>query len=502
MNKKKKIIIIAVVAALVVLAVAGGILLYGNSRHVKVFKATGSEWNTVEVTWKASKEDIKAAIVYSSSKFEASDADKALSNPDESKTLTVKEGINLKNGKCKIEGLHPDTEYYVTIAEKDKNGYHKALEPVVVHTGELSELGDILKIDKTSADSVTLSWDSCGLSDNSAKNGDISITYSIQVSSFDKDNNVKDVKETVYTVTGLTPLTKYTFKLTATVTIGDKTFETKPSKAVEVITLPSAITGLTASAKDGNSISVKWDKLKDTLSDGAKVTYQLYGSDKKDGEYTALSDSLSETAYTETKLKTGTTRFYYVTVTVAFGENEKVVSEKCETVSAKAEIKQSAGNSADRNTVNKNNNQNTYTPTKKYKNQPGNATPELNAQARVIAQKIANEIKADASLDTDLKKVTRAAQRVAEYASKCRYTMEGDYYASAYGVFIKGEYSCAGTARALGMVLECMGYSWQHVNENGYTHQWVELTMDGQHGWADGFPTLGGAAGYGKYPFA
>ena len=311
-----------------------------------------------------------------------------------------------------------DTDYYVTIAEKDKNGYHKALEPVVVHTGKLSELGDILKIDKTSADSVTLKWDSFGLPIDSGKNGDISITYSIQVSSLDKDDIVKDVKETVYTVSGLTPLTKYTFKLTAKVTIGDKTFETKPSKAVEVITLPSAVTGLTASAKDGNSISVKWDKLKDTLSDGAKVTYQLYGSDKKDGEYTALFDNLSETAYTETKLKTGTTRFYYVTVTVAFGENEKVVSEKCETVSAKAEIKQSVGNSADRNTGNKNNNQNTYTPTKKYKNQPGNATPELNAQARVIAQKIANEIKADASLDTDLKKVTRAAQRVAEYAGK------------------------------------------------------------------------------------
>ena len=95
----------------------------------------------MDVTWKASKEDIKAAIVYSSSKFEASDADKALTNPEESKTLTVKEGINLKDGKCKIEGLHPDTDYYVTIAEKDKNGYQKALEPIVVHTGNCRSLG-------------------------------------------------------------------------------------------------------------------------------------------------------------------------------------------------------------------------------------------------------------------------------------------------------------------------------------------------------------------------
>ena len=76
-------------------------------------------------------------------------------------------------------------------------------------------------------------------------------------------------------------------------------------------------------------------------------------------------------------------------------------------------------------------------------------------------------------------------------------TAGSDYY-TAYGVFIKGESSCAGCTRALGMVLEEMGYSWKHVNENQWTHQWVELTMDGQVGYADGQV---GLAGYGTYPF-
>lgn len=117
------------------------------------------------------------------------------------------------------------------------------------------------------------------------------------------------------------------------------------------------------------------------------------------------------------------------------------------------------------------------------------------AMAREVAQQIANSI--DGA--TDLEKVTKAAQIVSWYSSQCQYTMEGRDYATAYGVFIKGEYSCAGSTRALGLVLECMGYQWTHANENQYTHQWCILTMDGQVGFADGQV---GWAGYGKHPVA
>ena len=58
-----------------------------------------------------------------------------------------------------------------------------------------------------------------------------------------------------------------------------------------------------------------------------------------------------------------------------------------------------------------------------------------------------------------------------------------------------GVYTCAGTTRALGRVLDYMGYSWQHVNENKWSHQWCIVTMDGQAGYADG---MGGIAGYGE----
>ena len=48
------------------------------------------------------------------------------------------------------------------------------------------------------------------------------------------------------------------------------------------------------------------------------------------------------------------------------------------------------------------------------------------------------------------------------------------------------------------MILEELGYTWTHVNENQWKHQWVKVTMDGQVGWADG---MLGAAGYGEYPY-
>lgn len=115
-------------------------------------------------------------------------------------------------------------------------------------------------------------------------------------------------------------------------------------------------------------------------------------------------------------------------------------------------------------------------------------------QARTVAQSIANSIPAG----TDLERVRTAAEIVADYCNRAIYTSDDPDYRTAYGVLCKGVYTCAGSTRALGLVLDCMGYNWSHINENKYTHQWCELVMDGQIGWADG---MGGIADYGICPF-
>lgn len=112
---------------------------------------------------------------------------------------------------------------------------------------------------------------------------------------------------------------------------------------------------------------------------------------------------------------------------------------------------------------------------------------------------VAKEIVASIPSGTDLERITAASEAVQRYTYDAEYIMTGENYNLPYGVFIAGEYSCAGTSRALGMLLEIMGYQWEHVNPNQYTHQWVTVkNMDGKVGWADGQV---GLAGYGEYPF-
>ena len=131
-----------------------------------------------------------------------------------------------------------------------------------------------------------------------------------------------------------------------------------------------------------------------------------------------------------------------------------------------------------------------------------NITAEQAAQADAVAKGIANDVMSDPRYKTDLDKVSAAAEAVAQYAARGTYgTDDKKYYRTPYGLFVAGVFTCAGTARGLGRVLEFMGYQWQHTNENQWKHQWCILTMDGQTGYADAAVIPTGIAGYGEHPF-
>lgn len=116
-------------------------------------------------------------------------------------------------------------------------------------------------------------------------------------------------------------------------------------------------------------------------------------------------------------------------------------------------------------------------------------------QAAAVAKEILSSVPDDAS---DEEKIRYAANAVAYYSSKATYTSEGSDYATPYGVFVKGEYTCAGSTRALGLLLDYMGYDWKHANENMWTHQWCIIYLNGKTAWADGQI---GMFGYGDYPY-
>ena len=57
------------------------------------------------------------------------------------------------------------------------------------------------------------------------------------------------------------------------------------------------------------------------------------------------------------------------------------------------------------------------------------------------------------------------------------YSMEIKGYNSAYGFFVRHCTSCAGDVRAAGLCLTILGIPYEHVNEDGYTHQWARVPL-------------------------
>lgn len=121
---------------------------------------------------------------------------------------------------------------------------------------------------------------------------------------------------------------------------------------------------------------------------------------------------------------------------------------------------------------------------------------ELKSAAQTIAKRIASEAKKYSS--DKWEQAAYAASAVYSYCSRSNYTTNGNFYREPWGPFVVGEYSCAGSTRALGMVLEYLNISWTHENENQWTHQWCTIKVNGVTGWADG---MIGMSGKGAYPF-
>lgn len=129
--------------------------------------------------------------------------------------------------------------------------------------------------------------------------------------------------------------------------------------------------------------------------------------------------------------------------------------------------------------------------TRYYRTKKGNHTVAARKIAKLIAKAVGHR-----KGESDRKRAGLAAYYVYCFNFLDGYSMKKPYFNKAYGVFINGYASCAGTADATLMVLHYLGMKGKHVHRNQYRHQWVELKLDGKKGWADGQV---GAAGYGKW---
>ncbi len=102
-------------------------------------------------------------------------------------------------------------------------------------------------------------------------------------------------------------------------------------------------------------------------------------------------------------------------------------------------------------------------------------TEEHYNAALKVAKKIADEVRAEVGSERSLKQIALATDKVAEYYDKCSYDDTKVVNWSAWGVFIGKEASCAGATKALGMVLEQLGFEWEHMYEHSSGHQFCKV---------------------------
>lgn len=100
-------------------------------------------------------------------------------------------------------------------------------------------------------------------------------------------------------------------------------------------------------------------------------------------------------------------------------------------------------------------------------------------QSLKIAKELANLVIENAGAEKSLKQIACSAQVVYyNYYRYCTYSQTDKDDLTAYGVFIAYKASCQGAADALGMVLDVLGYKWDHINKDLYTHQWCNVYFD------------------------
>jgi len=67
------------------------------------------------------------------------------------------------------------------------------------------------------------------------------------------------------------------------------------------------------------------------------------------------------------------------------------------------------------------------------------------------------------------------------------YSMSVPHYNDPHGYFVLGTASCAGCTRTTGLCLNILGISYEHVNENQYSHQWCRINVNGVYWICDAY---------------
>lgn len=84
----------------------------------------------------------------------------------------------------------------------------------------------------------------------------------------------------------------------------------------------------------------------------------------------------------------------------------------------------------------------------------------------------------------------------ARFDAGMSYSTSEAHYNDPYGYLVLGSASCAGSARTTGLCLNMLGYSYEHVNENQWSHQWCRVNLNGTYWICDPYGLYAGPEPY------
>ncbi len=92
----------------------------------------------------------------------------------------------------------------------------------------------------------------------------------------------------------------------------------------------------------------------------------------------------------------------------------------------------------------------------------------------------------DLSKEEQLTGIASALRSMAD-SGQVVYSTSEAHYNDPYGYLVKGVASCAGCTRTTGLCLNILGISYEHVNENQWSHQWCRINLDGTYWICDAY---------------
>ncbi len=100
--------------------------------------------------------------------------------------------------------------------------------------------------------------------------------------------------------------------------------------------------------------------------------------------------------------------------------------------------------------------------------------------AKSIAKEIAKEVISEAGSEHSAQQLIVATQKTHDRIYEPYgfiHTEDDPQDWTAYSLFVAHRGSCAGHTRALGLVLDELGYEWEHINEDQWTHQFCKVKV-------------------------